>query len=75
MNSSNNIIPLYTVKDFCALQPWPTIGALQWMIFNGEQNGLLKSRAIIRFSNTNKRGRILIDAEKFWNWVRGNEPA
>ena len=69
LQTVGNTRPLYTVKAFCALHSWPTEGALRWMIFNASQNGLESSGAIVR-GGGGKRGRVLMDAEKFWRWVR-----
>lgn len=38
-------------------------GSIRWQIFNSDTNGLKKSGAIIRHGR-----RILIDAEKYFDW-------
>ena len=57
---------LLTVTQFSKKHPAFPIGGLRFRIFNEHQNGLAQSGAIIR----NGR-RILINEEKFFDWVVG----
>jgi len=56
---------LRTVKQFSKAHPAFPEGGLRWRIFHADKNGLAESGAIIR----NGR-RILIDDEKFFDWIR-----
>jgi hypothetical protein len=53
------LIPVTKWKDY---HPWPTLGALRNYIFLGESNGF--RNVIVRVGGT-----ILIDEEKFFQWV------
>ena len=57
---------LHTIKQFSKDHPAFPEGGLRWRIFHADKNGLANSGAIIR----NGR-RVLIDEEKFFDWVRG----
>ena len=56
-----------TVEDFNSLYPTFTVGALRALIFNADKNGF--NKVFIRFSPTGKRGRILINVSKFFEWL------
>lgn len=56
-----------TVDNFCSLYPTFTVGALRALIFNADKNGF--DKVFIRFSPTGKRGRILINVSKFFEWL------
>lgn len=59
-----------TVRQFAELMPGLSHGSIRWDIFNEERNGLARSGAIIR------RGRrILIDPERYMNWMESREGA
>jgi hypothetical protein len=59
---------LFTVAQFAQEHQAFPIGGLRFRIFNELQNGLAQSGAIIR----NGR-RVLIDEEKFFDWVVGSQ--
>ena len=63
---SNQIPFLLTVKQFCEKHPAFTQGGLRDRIFHANTNGLRVTGAILR----NGR-RVLIDEEKFFQWLRG----
>ena len=63
--SENRIPQLSTLKQFCNKYIAFTEGGMRDRIFYAESNGLKQSGAILR----NGR-RILIDEEKFFNWLR-----
>lgn len=65
MINQNSIPLLSTVKQFCQKNPAFTEGGLRDRIFHAESNGLKKMGVILR----NGR-RVLIDEEKFFNWLR-----
>ncbi len=65
MLNQNRIPPLSTVNQFCEKYPAFTHGGLRDRIFHAETNGLKKMGAILR----NGR-RVLIDEEKFFDWLR-----
>ncbi len=56
-----------TVEQFSSLYPTFTVGTLRALIFNAERNGF--NKVFIRFSPTGKRGRILINVSKFFEWL------
>ena len=56
---------LSTVKQFNQRHPAFPEGGLRHRIFHAETNGLLESGVIVR----NGR-RVLIDEEKFFEWLR-----
>lgn len=68
MSIKNPIPLLSTVKQFCSKYPAFTEGGLRDRIFYADSNGLKKFGAILR----NGR-RILIDEEKFFQWLRENQ--
>ncbi len=55
----------HTVKQFSKKHPAFPEGGMRWRIFHADKNGLTNSGALIR----NGR-RILIDEEKFFDWIR-----
>jgi hypothetical protein len=57
---------LLTVKQFARKHPAFPEGGLRHRIFNARTNGLQESGAIVR-----NLSRVLIDEEKFFEWVRG----
>ena len=59
---------LLTVKQFAAKHPAFPEGGLRHRIFHAQANGLAASGAVVR--NT---GRVLIDEERFFAWVRGTK--
>jgi len=59
---------LSTVKQFPQKYPAFTEAGIRFIIFNSETNGLKKSGALLR----NGR-RILIDEEKFFEWLQNNQ--
>ena len=59
---------LFTVPQFAQKHEAFPIGGLRFQIFNENQNGLAQSGAIIRIGR-----RVLIDEEKFFDWVVGSE--
>ena len=65
MSNESLISPLSTVKQFCNKYPAFTEGGLRDRIFYADSNGLKKFGAILR----NGR-RVLIDEEKFFQWLR-----
>ena len=65
MTNQNSIPSLLTVNQFCEKHVAFTYGGIRDRIFHAESNGLKKFGAILR----NGR-RVLIDEEKFFNWLR-----
>jgi hypothetical protein len=65
MSNQNPIPPLSTIKQFCNKYPAFTEGGIRDRVFHANSNGLKKFGAILR----NGR-RVLIDEEKFFNWLR-----
>ena len=65
MSTSEQDIPLYTVKLFCERHKWISEGGLRWLLFNRKLNGLQKSGAIIMIGR-----KLLIDEQKFFAWLR-----
>lgn len=63
MQNSNYL----TVDKFSSLYPTFTMGALRALIFNADKNGF--DKVFIRFSPTGRRGRILINVSKFFEWL------
>ncbi|MDL2296062.1 hypothetical protein LJC18_04640 [Lachnospiraceae bacterium OttesenSCG-928-E19] len=61
---SPNTPNLKTVHQFIAENPAFTLGGIRAYIFNEERNGLKTSGAIKRIGR-----KILIDVEKFFDWV------
>ena len=61
---------LSTVKQFSEHHPAFPVGGLRHRIFHAESNGLAESGAIIR----NGR-RVLIDEERFFDWLTGRGAA
>lgn len=59
---------LLTVKQFAAKHPAFPEGGLRHRIFHAQENGLAASGAVVRNS-----GRVLIDEERFFAWVRGTK--
>ena len=59
---------LLNVNQFTERHPAFTVGALRWMIFNAQSNDLQKSGALICLGK-----RVLIDEEKFFQWVDGQQ--
>jgi hypothetical protein len=59
---------LLNVNQFTERHPAFTVGALRWMIFNAQSNDFQKSGALIRLGK-----RVLIDEEKFFQWVDGQQ--
>lgn len=56
-----------TVEQIAADEPSLTAGAIRRDLFNRNNNGLVKTGAVIR------RGRrLLLDRELYLNWVAGN---
>jgi hypothetical protein len=68
MLNQNPIPSLSTVKQFCNKYPAFTEGGLRDRIFYADSNGLKEIGAILR----NGR-RVLIDDEKFFQWLRENQ--
>ena len=60
---------LVTVKQLAAMIPayQGRPGAIRWHIFNSSTNGLKETGAIIRSGR-----RIIIDAEKYIDWLSSN---
>jgi hypothetical protein len=56
-----------TVKDFCAKHTAFTVGGVRKQLFNRETNGLEKSGAALKMGS-----KVLIDPEKYFEWVRTN---
>ena len=56
---------LSTIKQFTTRHPAFPEGGLRFRIFHADSNGLAESGAIVR----NGR-RVLIDEEKFFEWLR-----
>lgn len=65
MTNQNSIPNLFTVKQFCEKHSVISYGSLRDRLFHSQTNGLKASGAVVR----NGR-RILIDEEKFFNWLR-----
>lgn len=63
MNAEN----LRTVKQLVIEVPWLTESALRFKIFEAKRNGL--DAAIVRIGQPGRRGRVLIDREKFDKWI------
>lgn len=61
------------LSQFSEEYPTFTLGALRALIFNADKNGF--DKVIIRFSPTGKRGRILINVEKFFQWLEEQNAA
>ena len=61
------------LSQFCEEYPTFTLGALRALIFNSDKSGF--DKVIIRFSPTGKRGRILINVEKFFQWLEEQNAA
>lgn len=59
---------LLTVKQFAAKHPAFPEGGLRHRIFHERENGLADSGAVVR-----NCGRVLIDEERFFAWVRGTK--
>jgi hypothetical protein len=57
------LIPIAQWPDHHA---WPSVAGLRWMIFNKDKNGFTK--AIVRSGR-----RVLIDEEKFFEWLDGQQ--
>ena len=55
---------LFTIKQFVKCHPAFTAGGLRFQIFNEAANGLKASEYIIRIGR-----KILIDADKYFEWV------
>ncbi|AOW57609.1 TPA: hypothetical protein JBK40_02365 [Legionella pneumophila] len=68
MVNTNSIPSLSTVKQFCQKYPAFTEGGIRDRIFYADSNGLKKFGAILR----NGR-RVLIDEEKFFQWLKENQ--
>ena len=43
-------------------------GGIRWQIFNEDTNGLKESGAIMRVGN-GKRKKVLIDTDKYFQWL------
>jgi hypothetical protein len=54
-----------TKKLFAERHPAFNIGSLNWILFHRESNGLQESGAVVKLGR-----RLLIDEEKFFDWVR-----
>lgn len=65
MSNANPIPPLSTIKQFCQKYPAFTEGGIRDRIFYADSNGLKKFGALLR----NGR-RVLIDEEKFFQWLK-----
>ena len=57
-----------TVPQLCESRPYLTPGALRWLLFNRDQNGL--KSAVIKIGR-----KLLIDEDKFDEWVRSHREA
>jgi len=68
MSNVNSIPLLSTIKQFCQKYPAFTEGGIRDRIFYANSNGLKKFGAILR----NGR-RVLIDEEKFFQWLKENQ--
>lgn len=66
--SGNSVPVLLTVKQFSAKHPAFPEGGLRHRIFHARTNGLEPSGAIVR-----NLGRVYLDEERFFAWVRGAE--
>lgn len=55
-----------TIAQLAQNQPAFTQASIRWHVFQAGENGLERSGAIIRLGR-----RVLIDEEKFVDWVRG----
>jgi len=55
---------LRTVKQFVKENPAFTDGGVRYQIFNEDENGLKEAEAIIRLGR-----KVLIDVEKYFQWV------
>jgi hypothetical protein len=60
------LLSYLTVNQFSEKHPAFTRGGLRALIFNGNQNGLAKSGAIVRIGR-----KVLINEPKFFSWVEG----
>ncbi len=58
---------ILNLKQFIDIYPVFTMGAMRALIFNADKNGF--DKVFIRFSPTGKRGRILINVSKFFEWL------
>lgn len=58
---------MLNLKQFIDIYPVFTMGALRALIFNADKNGF--DKVFIRFSPTGRRGRILINVSKFFEWL------
>lgn len=61
---------LQTVKQFVEDNPAFSVGGVRFQIFNEQSNGLKESGAIIRLGR-----KILIDVEKYFQWVYDQQVA
>jgi hypothetical protein len=55
---------LSTVKQFCVRHPAFKTGGIRALIFNEQQNGLAKAKAIVRLGR-----KVLIDEPRFFGWL------
>ena len=53
---------LVTVDQFCEDNPAFTKGAMRWLLFQRENNGL--NRAVVKIGR-----RVLIDVNEFYRWI------
>ena len=67
MNESHNLL---TVSQFAEQHPAFSVVGLRWQIFNAEKNGLKEAEAIIRLGR-----KVLIDVEKYFQWVYNQQVA
>ena len=67
MNQPPNLL---TVPQFAEQYAAFSVGGLRWQIFNSEKNGLKEAGAIIRIGR-----KILIDVEKYFQWVSAQQVA
>lgn len=56
---------LWTISEWVASQPWPSLGGLRHLIFNAKSNGF---NSVIRRVGR----RVLIDETAFFDWVDSN---
>ncbi len=58
---------IVNVAQLSAEIPAFTQSSIRWLIFKSNENGLDQSGAILRVGR-----RVLIDSDKFVDWVRGS---